>query len=118
MQWLRKQKDVDGKRVYVVGHSEGGAVALIAATRSGDIKAVVTIAAPGTKGAELVLEQQQRALEGLKIADEEKQRRIDLQKQVMNAVLTGQGWEGVPSPYASRPTRPGSGVCCSGIRRR
>ena len=98
VKWLRKQKDVDGKRVFVVGHSEGGAVALIAATRSSDIKAVVTIAAPGTKGAELVLEQQRRALEGLKIADEEKQRRIDLQKQVMNAVLTGQGWEGVPEP--------------------
>ena len=32
--WLRKQKDVDDRRVYVVGHSEGGAVALIAATRA------------------------------------------------------------------------------------
>jgi pimeloyl-ACP methyl ester carboxylesterase len=95
VQWLRKQKDVDGKRLYVAGHSEGGAVALMAATRSGDIKAVVTIAAPGTKGSELVLEQQRRALDGLKIADDEKQRRVELQKQIMNAVLTGQGWEGV-----------------------
>lgn len=96
VQWLRKQKDVDGKRIYVVGHSEGGAVALIAAARSDALKAVVTIAAPGTKGSELVLDQQQRALDTLKIADDEKQRRVELQKQVMNAVLTGQGWEGVP----------------------
>jgi uncharacterized protein len=96
VRWLRKQKDVDDRRVYVVGHSEGGAIALIAATRADDIRAVVTIAAPGTKGTELVLEQQRRALDGLKISDDEKQRRIDLQKQIMNAVLTGQGWEGVP----------------------
>ncbi|WP_291987999.1 alpha/beta fold hydrolase [Luteitalea sp.] len=96
VRWLRKQKDVDGNRMFVVGHSEGGAVALIAASRTGDIKAVATIAAPGTKGSDLVLEQQRRALDGLKISDEEKQRRIDLQKQIMNAVLTGTGWEGVP----------------------
>lgn len=95
VQWLRKQKDVDGRRLYVAGHSEGGAVALMAATRSGDIKAVVTIAAPGTRGSELVLEQQRRALDGLAIGDDEKQRRVELQKQIMNAVLTGQGWEGV-----------------------
>lgn len=94
--WLRKQKDVDGRRVYVVGHSEGGAVALIAATRAEDIKAVVTLAAPGTKGTDLVLEQQRQALDGLTIGDDEKQRRVELQKQIMNAVLTGQGWEGVP----------------------
>ncbi len=71
-------------------------MALIAATRAEDIKAVVTIAAPGTKGTELVLEQQRQALDGLKIGDDEKQRRVELQKQIMNAVLTGQGWEGVP----------------------
>ena len=96
VQWLRKQKDVDDRRVFVAGHSEGGAVALIAASRAGDIKAVVTIAAPGTKGTELILDQQRRALDGLKISEDEKQRRVELQKQIMNAVLTGQGWEGVP----------------------
>jgi pimeloyl-ACP methyl ester carboxylesterase len=106
VQWLRKQKDVDGKRVYVVGHSEGGAVALLAATRSDDIKGVVTIAAPGTKGSELVLEQQRRALDGLKIPDDEKQRRVELQKQVMNAVLTGQGWEGVPEAMRKQADTP------------
>jgi pimeloyl-ACP methyl ester carboxylesterase len=106
VQWLRKQKDVDGKRLYVVGHSEGGAVALMAATRSGDIRAVVTIAAPGTKGSALVLEQQRRALDGLTIADDEKQRRVELQRQIMNAVLTGQGWEGVDEKVRKQADTP------------
>lgn len=106
VKWLRDQKDVDDRRIAVVGHSEGGAVALLAATRSDDIKAVVTIAAPGVKGSELVLEQQRIALESLKIADAEKQRRVDLQKQVMNAVITGQGWEGVPDPVRKQADTP------------
>lgn len=96
VKWLREQKDVDDKRVAVVGHSEGGSVALLAASRTGDIKAVVSISAMGVKGAELVLEQQRRALESLKISDEEKQKRVALQQRIMNAVLTGQGWDDIP----------------------
>lgn len=106
VKWLREQKDVDDRRVAVVGHSEGGAVALLAATRTDDITAIVTIAAPGVKGSELVLEQQRTALEGLKIAEDEKQRRVDLQKQVMNAVISGQGWEGVPDAVRKQADSP------------
>ncbi len=106
VKWLRKQKDVDDKRVTVVGHSEGGAVALLAAGRTKDIKAVVSIAAPGVPGHELVLEQQRSALETLKISDEEKERRVALQKQIMNAVLTGEGWEGVPEALRKQADTP------------
>ncbi len=106
VRWLRRQKDVDDKRVYVVGHSEGGAVAMIAASRSKDIKAVVTVAAPGMTGSELVLEQQRSALETLKLTDEEKQRRVTLQKQIMNAVLSGEGWEGVPAALRAQSDTP------------
>ena len=106
VKWLRKQKDVDDERIAVVGHSEGGSVALLAASRSKDIRAVITIAAPGVKGSELLLEQQRRALESLKITDEEKQRRVALQTQIMNAVLTGQGWEGVPEAMRKQADTP------------
>lgn len=106
VKWLRDQKDVDDKRIAVVGHSEGGSVALIAASRSGDIKAVVSISAMGIKGAELILEQQRRALESLKISDEEKQKRVELQQQIMNAVLTGQGWDGIPEAMRKQADTP------------
>lgn len=106
VKWLRDQKDADDKRIAVVGHSEGGSVALVAASRTGDIKAVVSISAMGTKGAELVLEQQRRALEPLKISDEEKQKRVELQQQIMNAVLTGQGWDGIPEAMRKQADTP------------
>ena len=106
VKWLRKQKDVDRDRVFVVGHGEGGAATLLAATRTSDIDAVVTIAAPGVKGSELVLDQQRRALEPLRIPDEEKQRRVQLQMQIMNAVLTGEGWDGVPEAMRKQADTP------------
>ena len=44
---LADRKDVDPKRIAVVGHSEGGLVALIAAAKEKRIAAVGLIATPG-----------------------------------------------------------------------
>ena len=60
------------------------------------IAAVVTIGAPGSTGADLVLEQQQAALDRLNLTPAEREQRIALQKQIQAAVVTGKGWEGVP----------------------
>ena len=94
--WLRRRKDVDPKRIALVGHADGAWVALIAAAREKRFAAVVTIAAPASTGAELILEQQQQALALLTLTDDERTRRVALQKQIQTAVLTGKGWEGVP----------------------
>src|SRR5690606_27840907 len=55
VRYLRRRKDVDRNRIAVVGHSEGGAVALLAAARTNDIAAVVSINGPGVTGSELIL---------------------------------------------------------------
>ena len=47
VQWLAKRNDVDQRKIVVCGHSEGGAVALIAAAREKKIDGVVAIASPG-----------------------------------------------------------------------
>jgi len=99
VKWLRKRKDVDQNRVAVAGHSEGGAVAMIAAAREDDIKSLVLIAAPGTTGAELVLEQQQHGLDLLGASKEEREAKVDLQERIQTAVLSGVGWEGIPPEY-------------------
>jgi pimeloyl-ACP methyl ester carboxylesterase len=93
---LRSRKDVDPKRVAAAGYSEGGAVAMTAARRDEDIAALMLLAAPGVTGAELVVEQQARALSKLSISDAEKQERIDFQKKLIQAALSGRGWDNVP----------------------
>jgi uncharacterized protein len=99
VKWLRQRKDVDRDRIAVAGHSEGGAVAMIAAAKEEDITSLVLIAAPGTKGADLVLEQQRHGLDLMKASDAERDAKIDLQERIQTAVLSGVGWEGIPPEY-------------------
>lgn len=96
VRWLQKRKDVDARRVAVVGHSEGAWVALLAASRDKRIAAVVSIAAPASTGDALVLEQQLLGLNRLSISAADREAKIALQKRIHAAVLTGGGWEGVP----------------------
>ena len=72
VKWLDKRDDVDQRRIAVVGHSEGGMVAMLAAAREKKIGSLVLMATRGTSGADLILEQQQRQLEHLKLPEAEK----------------------------------------------
>jgi len=94
--WLSKRQDIDGQRIAVAGHSEGGAIALLAAAHEKKISSLVLIAAPGVRGSELILEQQQRMLDLMKTPPEERQAKIELQKRIQDAVINDKGWEGIP----------------------
>jgi pimeloyl-ACP methyl ester carboxylesterase len=96
IKWLSDRKDVDSKRIVVLGYGEGAWLALLAASRDKRIAGVISIDAPSTTGAELALEQQQHVLDRLKATPAERQQKIDLQKKIQAAVLSGKGWEGVP----------------------
>lgn len=95
--WLAARKDVDPKRITLVGHSEGAWVALLAASREKRFAGVVSIAGAGSTGAELILKQQQMALAQSTMTLAERETRVALQKQIQTAALTGRGWEGVPA---------------------
>jgi pimeloyl-ACP methyl ester carboxylesterase len=98
VEWLKKRKDVDKKRIAIVGHSEGGLVALQAAARErDDVAAVVTIAAPSTNGAALILEQQKHALDLMKMDEAERKAKIALQERINAAVLGSGTWDDVPA---------------------
>ena len=93
---LSDRKDVDPKRIAVIGHSEGGLVALIAAAKEKRIAGVGLIATPGITGADVALAQQQRLLNRMTLTPEEKQAKVDAQKKIHDAVITGQGLELLP----------------------
>jgi uncharacterized protein len=96
VKWLEKRDDVDSRRLTVMGHSEGGTVALQAAAREKKITSIVLLATPGTTGADLLLEQQQHELDRMKLPEAEKAEKIALQKKIHAAVIEGTGWESVP----------------------
>jgi uncharacterized protein len=96
IRWLARRDDVDSRRIAVAGHSEGGAVAMLAAAREKKIGSLILLDASGTTGADLILEQQQRELDRLKLPEAEKAQKIALQKQIQAAVVSGTGWESIP----------------------
>lgn len=97
VRYLADRKDVDDDRIAVIGHSEGASVALLAAKDDKKIRAIVSIAGVGTTGADLLLEQQRYMLNRSKMSDADKQTKIDLQKKIQTAAMTGQGWDGIPT---------------------
>jgi pimeloyl-ACP methyl ester carboxylesterase len=101
LNYTAKRKDVDNKRIAVLGHSEGAAVSMIAAAKDKKIAALLLVAGMGTTGAEVVLEQQQHLLSRAKMTDEERKQKIDLQHKIHEAVLTGKGWEDIPPDIRS-----------------
>jgi len=96
VRWLQQRKDVDPRRIAVVGHDEGAWIALLAASRERRIAAVASIAAASMTGAELVLDQQRQALAQMPLTPEERASKVALQKQIQAAVITGKGWESIP----------------------
>ena len=94
--WLRKRRDIDPDRIVLLGYEEGAAVALTAAGKDGKISGVALLAAAGTTGREFTLEQQRLSLIRLKEPDANRQTKTALQHRIIEAVLTGKGWETIP----------------------
>jgi len=103
---LRRRDDVDDDRIALFGHSEGAWVALRTADREGRIKALVLAGASATKGTDLVLEQQRHMLERSDMPEAERKKAIELQEQILSAVVTGEGWDGVPAQLRRQADTP------------
>jgi pimeloyl-ACP methyl ester carboxylesterase len=59
--FLKTHKDIDPRRIGLVGHSEGGLIAPMVAVRDPDVAFIVLMAGPGVGGVE-ILEAQQRLI--------------------------------------------------------
>ncbi len=106
VKFLDKRKDVDRHRIAVVGHAEGAAVVMLAATREKKISSLVLMEAMGTRGVDLILEQQQASLDRLKVPEGERPSKVELQKKILDAAITGQGWEALPPEIRARADSP------------
>jgi len=97
VKFLDARKDVDPKHIAIVGHSEGGIVALIAASKDKRIDAVALLATPGMSGADLIAAQQRHLLDRMNMTPEERQAKIDTQKKINDAALSGKGINELPA---------------------
>jgi uncharacterized protein len=97
---------VDDRRIAVVGHSEGGMVAMIAAAQEKHVRALVLIAAPGVSGAELNMAQVRHANAVAGRTGTQLDATLDLQRKIQQAVLTGSGWDGIQPQLRAQADTP------------
>jgi pimeloyl-ACP methyl ester carboxylesterase len=99
---LNDRKDVDPRRIALVGHSEGGSLALLVASKERRVAGVALVATAGTTGVDLNLSQVTHALERANRPEAERRTTLDLQRRIQDAVLTGKGWETISVPEGVR----------------
>jgi pimeloyl-ACP methyl ester carboxylesterase len=104
--YTRQRKDVDGKHVALLGYGDGGVVAMLASARNKQVAALALVAAPGVSGSEMVLAQQEHQLDRANLSPAERQAKIDLQKKIHKAVLTGSGWDDLPPAVRKQTDTP------------
>lgn len=59
VEYLKNRKEINKKRIGLIGHSEGGIIAPMVAAKSKDIRFIVLLAGTGINGGELLLLQQE-----------------------------------------------------------
>ncbi|MEQ1902694.1 MAG: alpha/beta fold hydrolase [Pirellulaceae bacterium] len=103
LNYLAKQKEVDPKRMGIIGHSEGGIVAPMVAVKRGDLAAIVLMAGPAVTGKQIVLNQTREIakVSGLPTAS------IEAQQKLMLKVLGQNSPPAVPTDKDS-PKKPES----------
>lgn len=68
--YLKLRKDVDKDKIFLVGHSEGGLIASMVASKRKDLAGIVMLAGPGQTGQEILAYQLKKQYSQLDVSDE------------------------------------------------
>lgn len=88
LHWLMKQKGINSKKVGLIGHSEGGAAAYIAAAESHDVAYIITLAGLATPGLQAVKRQNELIVNTAPISDQKKYRFNSINAFMFDTVYT------------------------------
>ena len=78
--YLKTRKEIDVKKIGLIGHSEGGIIAPLAANNSNDVAFIVLLASTGVSGTELSV-MQSKTLRGFPVKDE-----VEYEKNTRKAI--------------------------------
>ncbi|HZW32282.1 MAG TPA: alpha/beta fold hydrolase, partial [Isosphaeraceae bacterium] len=84
--FLKGRSDIDAKKIGLIGHSEGGLIAPIAAARSQDVAFIVLMAGTGLPGTEILVAQGQLILEANGASESLRKLQRDAQKRLMDII--------------------------------
>ncbi|HVK16623.1 MAG TPA: alpha/beta fold hydrolase [Fimbriiglobus sp.] len=88
VKFLQGRKEIDSKRIGLMGHSEGGLIApMVAADHPDDVGFIVLLAGPGLPGNEVLRSQQKVILKAMGMGTEKIEMMQRLQKAAVTAVM-------------------------------
>ncbi len=86
VEYLKSRKEINSEKIGLIGHSEGGVIAPIAAVRSKDIAFIVLLAGAGQTGADVILTQMALLGERSGETEETIANAVDLQKNLFSII--------------------------------
>ncbi|HEY2822937.1 MAG TPA: alpha/beta fold hydrolase [Candidatus Acidoferrum sp.] len=84
--FLKTRKGIDPKKIGLIGHSEGGIIASMIASRSNGVDWIALLAGPATKGEETLLIQSDLITRAAGMTNEQVAKSLDFDRQSYNLV--------------------------------
>ncbi len=93
--YLKGRSDIDASKIGLLGHSEGGVVAPMVASRNKDIAFIILMAGTAVKGEDVMNEQKKLIMQLAGATPQEIEKSINHSKDLFKALRTGKGMEQV-----------------------
>ena len=104
--YLRTRRELDPKRIAIMGHSEGGIIAPLVASSDPQIAAIVLLAGTAKRGDEVLLYQMNRAIDlNMALTDEEKIKERAKNQKIIRTVLDGGDTSNLPTIFHYKWTK-------------
>ena len=87
IRYLKTRKEINKKDIGLIGHSEGGLIAPLVASKNKDVSFIVLLAAPGVQGYKLLLKQQEAIGKASGLSDEELKNSSEINRELFEMVL-------------------------------
>jgi pimeloyl-ACP methyl ester carboxylesterase len=92
VKYLKTRDDINPDQIGLCGHSEGGIVAPLVASKSSDVDFIICIAGSGVKGIDLLIEQSKLIMKADGESPASIKERTELLQSAYNASITDTGW--------------------------
>lgn len=91
--FLKTQKEIDPNKIGIIGHSEGGVIATILASKRKDLAFIVMMAGTALRGDEILMSQTRLISEASNIPEQEIEKSEKQNRLIYDALLNDKSWE-------------------------
>ncbi len=86
VEYLKTRKEVDTKRIGLIGHSEGGLIAPMVAVKSNDVSFIVLMAGPCVTGEAILYAQEAQISRAMGVTEEQLSHQLGFQQEVFSII--------------------------------